>query len=285
MTENQAEKRSNFKSEDEAKIEDEFLKGPKDQDIGVYCDMFSAKTSIKGQNGGVVSTLLVNGFRKDLFDAAIVVRRMKGYSAEAVVAMNSSDVLAAKGTKYLKVNVTKKLRELINQGKKRIAIVCTPCEAKAARRIQKTLKKDCQITVLGLFCFEAFNKAKLTEEIKARLGVDLDKATKTQVRLGKFLLEIHGKEYSCRVKDLDVAAEKACSFCDDFTSRFADVSVGSAGSKHGFSTVIVRSNVGEKLVENLDVSKEMADKQEVARLSNSKRERAKKSFSALNKHN
>jgi coenzyme F420 hydrogenase subunit beta len=285
MTENHAEKSSNFKAEDEAKIEEEFLKGSKDPDVGVYCDMFSAKTSIEGQDGGVVSTLLVNGFRKDLFDAAIVVRRTKGYSAEAVVAMNSSDVLAAKGTKYLRVNVTKKLRELINQGKKRVAVVCTPCEAKAARRIQKTLKKDCQITVLGLFCFEAFNKAKLTEEIKAHLGVDLDKAAKTQVWLGKFLLEVNGTEYSCRVKDLDVAAEKACGFCDDFTSRFADVSVGSTGSKQGYSTVIVRSNLGEKLVENLDVSKEMPDKQEVARLSKLKRERAKKSFSTLNKHN
>jgi coenzyme F420-reducing hydrogenase beta subunit len=276
MTENQAEKRSNFKVEEESKIEEEFLKGSKDQDVGVYCDMFSAKTSIEGQDGGVVSTLLVSGFRKELFDAAIVVRRMKGYTAEAVVAMNSSDVLAAKETKYLKVNVTKKLRELINQGKKRIAIVCTPCEAKVARKIQQTLKKDCQITVLGLFCFEAFNKAKLTEEIKTRLGVDLNNASKTQVRQGKFLLEVNGKEYGCRVKDLDIAAEKACGFCDDFTARLADVSVGSAGSKQGYSTVIVRSKMGEKLVENLDALREEADKQEVVRLSKLKRKRAKK---------
>ncbi len=49
MTENQAEKHSNFKGEDEAKIEEEFLKGAKDPDIGVYCDMFSAITSIEGQ--------------------------------------------------------------------------------------------------------------------------------------------------------------------------------------------------------------------------------------------
>ena len=93
-----------------------------------------------------------------MFDAAIVVRRGEGYSAEAVVATNPSDVFAAKGTKYLRVNVTKKLRELISQGKKRIAIVCTPCEAKAARKIQQTLKNECEITVIGLFCFEAFNK-------------------------------------------------------------------------------------------------------------------------------
>ena len=104
--------------------------------------------------------------RKALFDVAIVVRRGVGYSAEAVVATNASEVLAAKGTKYLKVNVTQKLRELISQGKKRIAIVCTPCEAKAARKIQQTLKNDCEITIIGLFCFEAFNRAKIKAETK-----------------------------------------------------------------------------------------------------------------------
>jgi coenzyme F420-reducing hydrogenase beta subunit len=276
MAENQAEKHQTLKAEDEAKIEEEFLNGTKDEDLGVYCDSFSAKSNIVGQDGGVVSAFLVNGFRAGLFDAAIVVRRLAGYSAEAVVALNDSDVLAAKGTKYLKVNVTKKLRELIGQGKKRIAIVCTPCEAKAVRKIQQALNKDCQITVLGLFCFEAFNQTKLKEEVKGQLGVDLDKADKTQVRAGKFLVQVDGKEYGCKVKDLECAAEKACGFCDDFTAQFADVSVGSVGSKQGYSTVIVRSDVGKKLAENLVVTKEAANMQEVSRLSKFKRERAKK---------
>lgn len=252
------------------------MQGTKDEDFGVYCNLFSAKSSIEGQDGGVVSALLVKGFGEGLFEAAIVVRCLKGYNAEAVVAVDSSDVLAAKGTKYLRVNVTKKLQELIAQGKKRVAIVCTPCEVKAARKIQQKLKEISQIIVIGLFCFEAFNQTKLKEEVKARFGVDLDKADKIQVRQGKFQILADGQEYSCRIKDLDSAAEKVCSYCDDFTSRLADVSVGSVGSKQGYSTVIVRSKAGEKLVENLNASKEGADKQEVARLSKFKRERAKK---------
>jgi coenzyme F420-reducing hydrogenase beta subunit len=269
MPDNQAEKTQNNK-------------GP-DQEIGVYSDLFSAKTNVEGQDGGVVSTLLVKGFEEGLFDAAIVVRRGVGYSAEAVVATNANEVLAAKGTKYLKVNVTKKLRELISQGKNRIAIVCTPCEAKAARKIQQTLKNDCEITIIGLFCFEAFNSTKIKAEAKTRLGVDLDRAQKTQVRQGKFTAFVDGKEYSCKVKDLDSAAEKVCSYCDDFTAQFADVSVGSVGSKKGYSTVIVRSDAGEKLIKTLDAAKDVADKEEIARLSKFKRERAKKSLAAVNK--
>jgi coenzyme F420-reducing hydrogenase beta subunit len=282
MSGNQAEKSQNYKIQDETKIEQQFLMGKKDPDLGVYCDLFSAKSQIEGQDGGVVTALLVKGFEEGVFDAAVVVRRGEGYSAEAVVATNITEVLAAKGTKYLRVNVTKKLRELINQGKNRIALVCTPCEVKAVRKIQQTLKNECEITVIGLFCFEAFDSTKLKEEIKTRLSVDLDKAEKTQIRQGKFTALADGKEYSCKVKDLDAAVEKMCHYCGDFTSRFADISVGSVGSKTGYSTVIVRSKVGEERLKTLDAEKDTADKEEVARLSRFKRQRAEKNFAALN---
>jgi coenzyme F420 hydrogenase subunit beta len=71
-------------------------------------------------------------------------------------------------------------------------------------------------------------------------------------------------------------------YCDDFTSRFADVSVGSVGSKYGFSSVIVRSRAGVELVKNLDVAKEEVDKEEVVRLSKFKIKRAKNSLVTLN---
>lgn len=282
MAKDRLEKYQSYKAQDKAKIAQDFLKGTKDENIGVYCDLFSAKSDIEGQDGGVVTALLVKGFKEGIFDSAIVVRRGEGYSAEAVVAANVDEVNAAKGTKYLKVNVTQKLRELISQGKKRIAIVCTPCEVKAARKIQQTLKNDCEITVIGLFCFEAFNSARLKKETAARLGVDLDKAEKAQIRQGKFSAFVDGKEYNCKVKDLDEATEKACHYCDDFTAEFADISVGSVGSKKGYSTVIVRSKVGEKLLKTLDITKEVVDKEEIVRLSKFKRERAKKSSATLN---
>jgi coenzyme F420-reducing hydrogenase beta subunit len=265
------------------KLEQQFLKGTRDEDFGVYCNLFSAKSTVEGQDGGVVTALLLKGFREGLFDAAIVVRRMEGYTAEAFVAENGADVLAAKGTKYLKVNVTAKLRELINQGKQCIAIVCTPCEVVAARRIQQTLGKDCKVFVIGLFCFEAFNPDKLKTELKSRLNVDLDDVKKVQVREGKFIAQVDGCEVSCKVKDLDCASEGACRFCGDFSSELADVSVGSVGSKKGYSTVIVRSEMGEKLVENFDAAKEAIERQEIAKLSRYKKEKAKKHIAEVGK--
>jgi coenzyme F420-reducing hydrogenase beta subunit len=283
MPNNQAEKNQNYKTQDEKKIELQFLEGSKDPNLGVYCNMFSAKSKFIGQDGGVVTALLVKGFEEHLFDAAVVVYHGDGYNAKTVVATNAEEAVAARGTRYLRVNVTKKLRELISQRKKRIAIVCTPCEAKAARKIQQSLNNECEIAVIGLFCFEAFNKAKLKEALCTRLGIDLDKVEKTQIREGKFMAFTDGKEYSCKVNDLDVAAEKACHYCDDFTSRLADVSVGSVGSKLGFSSVVVRSKVGINLVKNLVATKEGVDKDEIARLSKFKTKRATKALAALKK--
>ncbi|HSV49969.1 MAG TPA: Coenzyme F420 hydrogenase/dehydrogenase, beta subunit C-terminal domain [Candidatus Acidoferrales bacterium] len=277
----QVEKVQAYRAQDQEKLERQFLTGTKDEDLGIYCDLFSAKSEIVGQDGGVVTSLLVNGFREGLFDVAVVVRRMQGYNAEAVIVENETDVLAAKGTSYLKINVTKTLRELISQGKKHIAIVCTPCEAKAARKIQQTIGKDYAITVIGLFCFEAFNPAKLKEEAKKRFGIDIGKADKTQVRHGKFTAFVEGREVSCKVNDLSGTSEAACRFCDDFTSTLADVSVGSVGSPDGYSTVVVRSPTGARLVKAAGLVKSSVERKEIAKLVKFKRERAKKSFTKL----
>ena len=277
----QAEKVQTYRAEEEDKLETQFLKGTRDMDLGVYADIFSAKSKIQGQNGGVVTALLQKGLREGLFDVAIVAKRMQGYTAEAIVAENAETTLASKGTVYVKVNISKKLRELITEGKKRVAVVCTPCEVKAVRKIQQSIGKDAQITVIGLFCFEAFNPAKLKEELNKQ-GIDLEKAEKTEVSKGKFIATVDEKAVSCRVKELDGAVEPACRFCSDFTSKLADVSVGSVGSKQGYSTVIVRSPTGERLVKDNGFALDAVDKQEIAKLARFKRERSEKCFASLN---
>lgn len=276
-----AEKVQAYRAQDQEKLEQQFLVGTRDDDLGVYCNVFSAKSKVEGQDGGVVTALLIKGFGEGLFDVAIVVRRMKGYKAEALVAENAETALAAKGTTYVKVNVSKKLRELINQGKKRVAIVCTPCEVKAVRKIQQTFDRGVEVIVIGLFCYSAFNPSKLKQELYKR-GIDLEKAEKTEISRGKFTVTADGKAATCKVKDIDGASEAFCRFCDDFTSRLADVSVGSAGSRQGYSTVIVRSPVGERLLSGNNFAKEAVDKHEIMKLARLKSERAEKSFAALN---
>ena len=270
--------------EDKLRITARFLKGTRDEDNGVYMEMLSGKSNIEGQDGGMATSLLLSGLQKGLFDAAIVVKRTDGYNSEAVVVENIDDIIQAKGTKYLRVKMMTLVADLIAKGKRRLAMVGTACEIRSVRQIQEILLPkfpDLDLTLIGLFCFEAFDYEKLKSETKRLMGVDLDKADKTQIKRGKFIVLTDGKEASCSVKDLDKAVENGCVYCDDFTSTLADISVGSVGSNDGYSTVIVRSERGNKLIENLNFTKAEVRKEDITRLSVLKKNRAKKNFAPM----
>lgn len=270
--------------EDATRINEQFLKGTSDSNIGFYTTMFSGKSIYGGQDGGVATALLVSGMQKGMFDAAVVVKRKEGYEVQAVVAENIDDIVSAKGTKYLRAKMLPVLTDLIDKGKTKIAIVGTPCEIRAARRIQQNLQPthpDLKIVTVGLFCFEAFNYDKLKEVLTRLLSIDLDAVEKTQIHKGKFIATINGQDHSIAVKELSPALEVGCPFCNDFTNRFADVSVGSVGSPPGYSTVIVRSEIGEKLLANLELSKIDVNKEEITKLSIFKMGRANKNFAPI----
>jgi len=94
---------------------------------------------LDGQDGGIVSSLLISGIKNNLFDAALVVHRKEGdsYKAEAVVVEDVAGIRSARGTKYLRVPMMSKLEEALKAGKRRIAVVGTPCEVRAVRKIQQ----------------------------------------------------------------------------------------------------------------------------------------------------
>jgi len=270
--------------EDIKEAEKKFLNGARDELLGVHTEIFAAKSSIDGQDGGMATALLLSGFENGLFDAAIVVKRTVGYKAEAIIAETADDILNARGTKYSRVKMMSKVGELVEKGKRKIAIVGTPCEVRTARKIQQQLLSkypDLEITIVGLFCFEAFDYDKLKEETKRFLGVDLDKAEKTQIQKGKFIVQIGGKEYSAKVKEFHNAIQGGCAYCNDFVARLSDVSVGSVGSNNGYSTVIVRSDKGKKLLDNVDFVKGDVNKEDIIKLADFKKKRAEKNFSPI----
>ncbi|MGD0451301.1 MAG: Coenzyme F420 hydrogenase/dehydrogenase, beta subunit C-terminal domain [Candidatus Bathyarchaeia archaeon] len=270
--------------EDGKKINQQFLNGTYDETLGIYNQILAAKSSIAGQDGGVATSILVSGMQKGLFDTAIVVQRTEGYQADAVVAENVDDLIKAKGTKYLRVKMLWLLNDVIASGKRKIAIVGTPCEVRAIRKIQNSMLKSCpdlQLSIVGLFCFEAFDYDKLKVAVQNQMGVDLDKVEKTQIHKGKFMATVEGKDYAVAVKDLAAAQEHGCNFCDDFSNKYADVSVGSVGSPEGYSTVIVRSDIGKTLLENTQLTTAEVNKDEIVKLATLKFNRAKKNFAKI----
>ena len=273
-------------AEDISEIENRYLEGARDEKLGVYSNLVAGKASREGQDGGMVTALLIAGMKNNLFDAALVVRRVEGYKAEAVVVEDEAGIRDARGTKYLRVPMMSKLEAALKRGIKRIAVVGTPCEIKAVRKLRQQSDWEreypgVEITLLGLFCLESFDYEGLKEDTKTRFGVDLDKADKTQISKGKYIVTTDGKDYSCDVRELDAVIREGCPYCDDFVSRLADISIGSVGSPDGCSTVIVRSKQGKKLLDATEFASAEVNKKEIEKLVKLKKRNSDRKFAII----
>jgi coenzyme F420-reducing hydrogenase beta subunit/ferredoxin len=273
-------------SVDIKEMEEEFLSGTIDNDLGVNREMFAGKSSIEGQDGGMATSILERGIEMSLLDAAVVVQKNKRCGANAVFVDEMDQVLQAKGTKYVRVSVIAPLLEALERGKRRIAVVGTPCQIRAVRKLQRQgyfneKFPDAQIFLIGLFCFESFDYSFLESCIRKLFGIDPDRAEKMQIARGRFIVTVDGKEYSCRVRELESAVRAGCGFCDDLVSRLADISIGSIGSAEGYSTVIVRSEMGEKLLDAVQFSRREINRDEVVKLAAIKKKNADKNFAGI----
>jgi coenzyme F420-reducing hydrogenase beta subunit len=273
-------------AEDVREIEDKYLEGERDEELGVYNDIIASKASVDGQDGGMVTALLIAGIEHNLFDAALVVQRAAGYNAEYVVVDDVAGILSASGTKYLRVPLMSKLEAALKAGKRRIAVVGTPCEVRAVRKLQQLwdLEQEypgTEITILGLFCFESFGYDGLKAYTKRTFGVELDTAEKTQISKGKYIVTADGKDYSCDVREMESEIREGCAFCDDFASRLADIAIGSVGSPDGYSTVIVRSKAGKKLLDAAEFTRAEVDKKEITKLVKFKKRNADRNFAKI----
>jgi coenzyme F420 hydrogenase subunit beta len=273
-------------SDDLRDLEDRFLKGERDEDLGIYSQLIAGKTPVPGQDGGMVTSLLIAGLQKKIFDAAIVVFPREIFGAEAVVVDEVEGIMRARGTKYVRVSMIAPLKEALREGKRRIAVVGTPCQVRAIRKLQSCGYfddefPDADITILGLFCFESFDYRNLRAHLKKTMGVDIENADKIQISKGKYIVSQSGKDFAISVKELEDEASEGCQFCNDFVSRLADISIGSVGSPEGYSTVMVRSEKGRQLLDAVEFDKAKVDLAELLKLAQRKKRKAEKNLATI----
>ena len=241
----------------------------RDEHLGIYKTLRAGKTAIDGQDGGIVTSLLVAGMEKELFDCAIVAKRVDSYNAAPEIAEDREAIISAKGTKYVSCPMVAKIGEAVKGGKRRIGIVGTPCEIRAVRKIQAVLLKEIpqvKITTIGLFCFESFYHDKIASKLKELFGIDLSAASKMQITKGKCVVTVEGEQYTTKIANLEEGVRDCCHYCDDLTARLADISVGSVGSAEGYCTIIVRSEQGKKLLDLIEISSGDVDEEELSKI-------------------
>jgi coenzyme F420 hydrogenase subunit beta len=170
------------------------------------------------------------------------------------VATSAEEIKAAAGTKYTINNSVMAVKEALDKGFKKIGFVGTPCQIQGLRKV-KLLDEPYQfgqdriVLLVGLFCMENFDYDALMKGlVKGKFGLDPKNVARFEIKKGMFrVIDKAGGVHEVKIEETDPYTFPGCGPCFDFASELADVSVGSVGSADGWSTVLTRTDVGEKL--------------------------------------
>nr|MDO8079605.1 Coenzyme F420 hydrogenase/dehydrogenase, beta subunit C-terminal domain [Candidatus Freyarchaeota archaeon] len=230
--------------------------------IGDYVAAFIGKSAldkVKGQDGGVVTSLLLYAMDNGLIDAAIVTQKSEKepWKPVAKIVTSSEELLKSSGSVYSHSQTVEALVEAIDKGYRSIAFVGTPCNIEAVAKMQTQpfgilhLFMKAKILKVGLFCMDSFSHEGLKEFFEEEQGIPLSSIRKMGIAAGKFnIIYDNDKTNSWPVKELDRYRSTSCHYCRDLTSEQADISVGSVGSPEGYSTILVRTGVANELLED-----------------------------------
>ncbi len=207
-----------------------------------------------GQDGGVVSALLIYALENNLIDAALV-SGLEGdgttWRAVPRVAKNRDDVLATAQSRYTYSANLLAYDEAVSGGAERIALVGMGCMASApgamqARRAGKVARR-LSLTI-GLLCSKTFDDAIFEELFEAQYHIARADIVKMNIK-GVFQIWTRdGGYYEVPLKEAHRFTREGCTRCPDFAAEHADLSAGGIGAFGDWTLLIVRTDLGREIV-------------------------------------
>jgi coenzyme F420 hydrogenase subunit beta len=264
---------------DEATSDSGLLTGEPGSGLGLVTTSIAAKVRPSSplkvetaQDGGVVSAILIAALEAGAIDGALIARENPATPWRGVpfIATTTEELLERAGSYY---NQTLALGALDLERfglaeDARIAIVGTPCEIQGLRALQSRSWRTGNSRIgavtlaIALMCTKSFDYRKLMlRMVQGERKVRLSDVGKVDVIHGRFQVFSHAGDILVDepVKNFHGAALKGCDECADFLGRGADISVGSVGSPEGFSSVLVRTEVGEVALTRVSDHLEISD--------------------------
>jgi coenzyme F420 hydrogenase subunit beta len=211
-----------------------------------------------GQDGGLVSALLIWGLETGRIDGALVSDFSPERTLDAVPAVvtDRAGVLRTAGSRYTYSANPLAMRDAEAQGLKNLALVGMSCQASingtvVANRLNKYAKRIA-ITI-GLLCSKTFTYDGMYEGMLAdEYGIPLESIHKVNIK-GKFIVW-HGDDdtrVDIPLKDTHKHTRPGCTTCPDFAAQHADISTGGLGQGDGWTLTLVRTQRGLEWLEGL----------------------------------
>jgi coenzyme F420 hydrogenase subunit beta len=206
-----------------------------------------------GQDGGLVSALLIWALEHDVIDAALV-SALEGdgttWKAVPAVARTKEDVLATAGSRYTYCANPLAYAEAIEGGAERIALVGMGCQASAppvmaARKAGKVARRF--VLSIGLMCSKTFDDAIFPELFEARYGLPRAEITKMNIK-GVFQVWMRdGAYHEIPLKEAHEWTREGCTLCPDFAAEHADIATGGIGAFNDWTLTLVRTERGREV--------------------------------------
>src|SRR5690606_14701385 len=141
-------------------------------------------------------------------------------------------------------------------------------DAAVVQAVRKMLETERQLAqpyktsshfVFGLFCTEGFHyDGRLGRALKRDDAHEHKEVCRIDVK-GKLEITLNdGIQYVIPLNELEDTVRPGCGVCTDFTALKADISAGSVGSSDGYTTLVVRTLVGQHLLESAIANKKLS---------------------------
>lgn len=214
-------------------------------------------------DGGAVSAILHCLLDLKMIDGAVVSKKTSQFAREPVIATSYSDILDAAGSRFTGITGVEALstfstysptmfavKEVANKDLIRISVVGTPCQVHTVRKMECINVVPSHIIkfVLGLFCLESFTfDALKLRDVEEVLGVRMEEIEKMNLKEDLILELRNGKTVHVDLGRMHEFVRSACLACSDFANDFSDISFGGLGSPEGWTTVVIRTDLGDSM--------------------------------------
>jgi len=221
---------------------------------GVYARATDPGVLAHGQDGGVVSALLIHGLETGSLGGAVLGDVMPDDSqiGRPRLAVDRAGVLACAGSRYTYSPNTLALQEAMRSGVRPLAVVGVPCQVDGIRlqqhssiRLEMANWYRSNVTlVLGLFCSEAFTHESL-DRLGEMIGVERSRIANINIK-GKVVVRLDdGEVVTTSLKRYREFARPACLYCRDYSAEHADIGFGGIGLD-GWTFTLVRTERGHQ---------------------------------------
>lgn len=241
-----------------------FREDVKDEGFGPYSYMLYARATdpellAAGQDGGMVSALLLHHFETGRLEAAVVgdVLPENNQIGTHKLARTREELLACSASRYTYSPNTLALQRAMEEGAAPLAVVGVPCQVNGVRLQQFSsikaemaawYRNNIKLTI-GLACSESFTHESL-QKLGEILEIDPDRIDNINIK-GKVVVRLDdedGEVLEIPLKTYREWARPACLYCTDYSAETADIGAGGIGID-GWTCTWVRTEAGHEALQ------------------------------------